>query len=146
MLARLRRRSACACHGLAPVCGVRARDPCCCLESASGLHDEDVFTHLSDGATNNDVLLKKIMVVVDVGGERAVSCLCAEPSASPPFCASRCPVCFAVCARSLQGKTIEMYMPALSSTMEEGTIVQWLKEVGDKIEVRLHSPNPPLPP
>ncbi|CAM9106951.1 unnamed protein product [Ectocarpus sp. 13 AM-2016] len=33
------------------------------------------------------------------------------------------------------GKTIEMYMPALSSTMEEGTIVQWLKEVGDKIEV-----------
>ncbi|CAM9992521.1 unnamed protein product, partial [Hapterophycus canaliculatus] len=34
-----------------------------------------------------------------------------------------------------QGKTIEMYMPALSSTMEEGTIVQWLKEVGDKIEV-----------
>lgn len=30
---------------------------------------------------------------------------------------------------------IEMYMPALSSTMEEGTIVQWLKEVGDKIEV-----------
>ena len=28
-----------------------------------------------------------------------------------------------------------MYMPALSSTMEEGTIVQWLKEVGDKIEV-----------
>lgn len=26
-------------------------------------------------------------------------------------------------------------MPALSSTMEEGTIVQWLKEVGDKIEV-----------
>lgn len=36
-----------------------------------------------------------------------------------------------------QGKTIEMYMPALSSTMEEGTIVQWLKEVGDKIEVRV---------
>lgn len=35
----------------------------------------------------------------------------------------------------VQGKTIEMYMPALSSTMEEGTIVQWLKEVGDKIEV-----------
>lgn len=34
-----------------------------------------------------------------------------------------------------QGKMIEMYMPALSSTMEEGTIVQWLKEVGDKIEV-----------
>lgn len=34
-----------------------------------------------------------------------------------------------------KGKTIEMYMPALSSTMEEGTIVQWLKEVGDKIEV-----------
>ena len=34
-----------------------------------------------------------------------------------------------------QGKTIEMYMPALSSTMEEGTIVQWLKEVGDRIEV-----------
>ncbi|CAM9720905.1 unnamed protein product, partial [Ectocarpus fasciculatus] len=33
------------------------------------------------------------------------------------------------------GKTIEMYMPALSSTMEEGTIVQWLKDVGDKIEV-----------
>ncbi|CAN0182515.1 unnamed protein product [Laminaria digitata] len=28
-----------------------------------------------------------------------------------------------------------MYMPALSSTMEEGTIVQWLKEVGDRIEV-----------
>lgn len=26
-------------------------------------------------------------------------------------------------------------MPALSSTMEEGTIVQWLKEVGDRIEV-----------
>lgn len=33
----------------------------------------------------------------------------------------------------------EMYMPALSSTMEEGTIVQWLKEVGDKIEVGLSS-------
>eukprot|EP00903_Cladosiphon_okamuranus_P005907 g5841.t1 len=36
---------------------------------------------------------------------------------------------------AVQGKVIEMYMPALSSTMEEGTIVQWLKEVGDKIEV-----------
>lgn len=35
-----------------------------------------------------------------------------------------------------QGKTIEMYMPALSSTMEEGTVVQWLKDVGDRIEVR----------
>ena len=37
--------------------------------------------------------------------------------------------------RIAQGKTIEMYMPALSSTMEEGTIVQWLKEGGDRIEV-----------
>ncbi|CAM9975281.1 unnamed protein product, partial [Discosporangium mesarthrocarpum] len=26
-------------------------------------------------------------------------------------------------------------MPALSSTMEEGKIVEWLKEVGDRVEV-----------
>lgn len=48
-----------------------------------------------------------------------------------------CPSLFLGCLPPgvVQGKTIEMYMPALSSTMEEGTIVQWLKEVGDKIEV-----------
>ena len=44
-------------------------------------------------------------------------------------------LCRTLQSRLLQGKTIEMYMPALSSTMEEGTIVQWLKEVGDRIEV-----------
>ena len=32
-------------------------------------------------------------------------------------------------------KTFDVFMPALSSTMTEGRIVQWLKQPGDKIEV-----------
>ena len=39
-------------------------------------------------------------------------------------------------ARSVAAKAEvkEIHMPALSSTMTEGKIVQWLKEVGDKVE------------
>jgi biotin carboxyl carrier protein len=36
---------------------------------------------------------------------------------------------------AVQGKTHQITMPALSSTMTEGKIVQWLKEVGDEISV-----------
>ena len=32
-------------------------------------------------------------------------------------------------------KAIEVAMPALSSTMKEGKIVAWSKNVGDKVEV-----------
>ena len=33
-------------------------------------------------------------------------------------------------------QAIEVYMPALSSTMTEGKISQWLVSVGDKVDVR----------
>ena len=36
---------------------------------------------------------------------------------------------------AVAGKTSEITMPALSSTMTEGKIVQWLKEVGDEVQV-----------
>ena len=33
--------------------------------------------------------------------------------------------------------THDIFMPALSSTMTEGKIVEWLKKPGDKVEVEV---------
>lgn len=59
----------------------------------------------------------------------------ADPAPPPPPPSAETPTAAAPSAAPSKPKLAEIFMPALSSTMTEGKVVEWIKAEGDRVEV-----------
>merc|ERR1719163_1773824 len=76
-----------------------------------------------------------VAILVDTEDEIAAAASGAAPAAAPAPAAAEPAAPAAAAAPAVDVEMTQIMMPALSSTMTEGKISQWLMNIGDKVEV-----------
>merc|ERR1719238_2429352 len=98
-------------------------------------YEEGYIAKILVGEGESAAVGAPVAILVDTEDEIAAAASGAAPAAAPAPAAAEPAAPAAAAAPAVDVEMTQIMMPALSSTMTEGKISQWLMNIGDKVEV-----------